>query len=120
MSDELRTLAVDLARAAGSVNPRKFVQVEAFRVKQEWQQGWTGIRGMPHIAASVTYDTKLTATGAEADIGPDPDRKQGPLDNIVEFGSSQSGPIRPVTVRLVKDAGDRMESYLTEQVKDIL
>ena len=120
MNDDLRTLAVDLARAAGSVDPRKFVQVEAFRVKQEWQQGWSGIRGLPHIAASVTYETKLTATGAEAEIGPDPDRTQGPLDNIVEFGSSESGPIRPVTVRLVKDAGDRMEAYLAEQARNIL
>jgi hypothetical protein len=120
MSDDLRRLAVDLAQAAGAVDPRRFVQVEAFRVKQDWQREWTGIGGMPHIAGAVTYDTKLTGNGAQAEIGPDPDRIQGPLDNIVEFGSSQHAPIRAVTPRLVKDAGDRMEKYLAEQVEDIL
>jgi hypothetical protein len=120
MSDDLRQLAVDLSRAAKTVDPRKFVQVEAHRIKQDWQREWTGIRGMPHIARSVTYDTKLTASGAEAEIGPDPDRPQGPLDNIVEYGGSTQGPIRPVTPRLVKDAGDRMEKYLSEQVEDLL
>jgi hypothetical protein len=120
VSDDLRTLAADLSKAARSVDPRKFVQVEAMRVKADWQREWGGITGMPHIARSVTYDTQWTAAGAEAEIGPDPDRPQGPLDNIVEFGSSKHGPIRPVTPGLVKAAGDRMEKYLSEQVEDLL
>jgi hypothetical protein len=113
-------MVVDLGNAARDVDPRKFVQVEAHQVKQDWQREWSDIKGMPHIGRSVTYDTNLTATGAEAEVGPDPARTQGPLDNIVEFGSSQHGPIRAVTPRLVKDAGDRMERYLAEQVEDVL
>lgn len=120
MADDLDSLARDLMSAAANIDPRKLVQVEAFRVKQDWQAAWSDIRGMPHIGRSVTYDTRTTAFGAEAEIGPDPERTQGPLDNIVEFGSSAHGPLRPVTDRLRREAGDRLERYLAAAVKAIL
>lgn len=120
MSDDLESFARELTSAAEGIDPRKLVQVEAHNVKNDWQQSWGDIKGMPHIGGSVTYDSKATAFGAEAEIGPDPDRSQGPLDNIAEFGSSQHGPIRPVTDRLVQDAGDRLEKYLSEQVAKLL
>lgn len=119
--DDLQRLVIDLEKAARKdVDARKMLQVEAFRAKQEWQRQWTGIRGMPHIARSVTYDTELTRAGATAEIGPDPSRTQGPLDNIVEFGTSQNPPIRPVTAGILKTAADRLEKYLGDAGEDIL
>lgn len=120
MSDDLGDLVRELRSAASNIDPRSLVQVEAMNVKREWQQEWSGIRGLPHIGRSVTFDTKDTRAGAEAEIGPDPSRTQGPLDNIVEFGSSQHGPIRPVTRRLVDAAADRLETYLARQAKEAL
>lgn len=120
MSDDLGDLVRELEAAAGSIDPRALVQVEAMNVKRDWQQEWSGIRGLPHIGRSVTFDTKESRAGAEAEIGPDPGRTQGPLDNIVEFGSSQHGPIRPVTRRLVEAAGDRLEAYLAAQAEEAL
>lgn len=119
--DDLRRLVVDLEKAARKdVDARKLLQVEAFRAKQEWQQEWTGIRRMPHIARSVTYDTEATPGGATAEIGPDKGRTQGPFGHIVEFGTSQNPPIRPVTANILKAAADRLEKYLGEAGEDIL
>lgn len=120
MSDDLGDLVRELRSAAANIDPRALVKVEALNVKREWQQAWSGIRGLPHIGQSVTFEAKDTRAGAEAEIGPDPARTQGPLDNIVEFGSSQHGPIRPVTRRLVEAAGDRLEAYLARQAEEAL
>lgn len=116
MSDDLASLARELTSAARDIDPRKLVQVEAMNVKKDWAAAWGGIKGMPHIGRAVTFDTQDHAWGAKAEIGPDPDRTQGPLDNIVEFGSGLAGPIRPVTERLVQDAGDRLERYLVQDI----
>lgn len=120
MSNDLHQLAVDLTMAAGSIDARKLVQVEAFTVKREWQAAWSDIRGLPHIARSVTYDTDDTADGAMAEIGPDPDRTQGRLDNIVEFGSSAHPPIRPVMEELERAADARLTAYVEKKVGDLL
>ncbi len=122
MADDLTRLAIDLAAAGvgARVDARKLVQVEMHTVKREWQSAWTGITGMPHIARSITYDTRETPIGTEGEVGPDPSRPQGPLDNIVEYGSSQHGPIRPVTHRLATDAGARLEKYLADVAGDLL
>lgn len=119
MSD-LDNLARELTAAADGIDSRKLLEVEAVTMKRDWQSAWSGIRGMPHIGVTVTYDIKTTASGAEAEVGPDPSRMQGPLDNIVEYGSSLNGPIRPVTEQLASAAGDRLEKYLATQVGKLL
>lgn len=45
------------------------------------------LRGYPH---SITFD--LDDDGLAADIGPDKDRAQGPLGNILEYGTSTVAP----------------------------
>lgn len=117
---QLRQLAADLDAAPRKVDALKLVTVEALKTKKDWAARWTGIRGMPHLARSVTYDVEQTASGAEAEIGPDPSRTQGPLDNIVEFGSSINGPIRPVTKAVADAAADRLEDFLGIAGRDAL
>ncbi len=41
---------------------------------------------------SISYDIATTATTVIAEIGPDKDRPQGPLGNILEFGTSNNPP----------------------------
>jgi hypothetical protein len=43
---------------------------------------------------SITYDVTQTATGgASAEIGPDKEKTQGPLGNLIEYGSANNSPI---------------------------
>jgi len=98
---------------------RKAMQVEAFRMKQEWRENVRGTRGLPGLAAAVSYD--VTRTGpAEitAEVGYDK-TGQGNLGNLAEFGSSQHGPIRPTGARVVKDAAERAAAFLADLGADL-
>lgn len=65
----------------------------ARNIKQDWARTWAGLRHAPALAAAVTYDTNITRGGVEAEIGPDKNRRQGALGNIVEFGTAKNGSI---------------------------
>lgn len=41
---------------------------------------------------AITYDTRHTATTAQGEVGPDKDRRQGALGNILEFGTVNNPP----------------------------
>lgn len=114
MTDDLHRLVVDLEQSAAraDVDARKLLQVAAFEAKADWQRRWSGIRGLQHLAAAVTYDLSAMPTGASVEIGPDPSRKQGPLDTIVEYGTSTLPPIRPVAGVVLETAAQRLASYL--------
>ncbi|MEU4570724.1 hypothetical protein, partial [Micromonospora sp. NPDC023956] len=47
----------------------------------------------PAYPYAITYDSTETPTGASADIGPDKERRQGPLGNILEYGTVKNAPI---------------------------
>lgn len=68
---ELMEFAADLAGvpAEASKNVRKAIQVTSGRVKADWRKtaDRTGLHG---YAARVTYDTKESSSGIEAEIGP--------------------------------------------------
>jgi hypothetical protein len=56
------------------------------------------IAGHPHSPSypkSITHDTKLSNAGATVttSVGPDKSRRQGPLGNILEYGTSKNAPI---------------------------
>lgn len=56
------------------------------------------ISGHPHSPAypsSITHDTTVGGGGMAftTEIGPDKDRRQGALGNILEFGTSKNAPI---------------------------
>lgn len=94
-SSELRAFAAELtaAQAAAGKETRAVVQKGALNIKQEWQKRWSGLGSAPSLAAAVTYDTKIGASEMSAEIGPDKNKRQGPLGNLIEFGSVKNGPI---------------------------
>lgn len=54
------------------------------------------IFGHPHIPAypfSISYDTFHTEFASQAQIGPDKTKRQGPLGNLLEYGSVNNAPI---------------------------
>ena len=74
-------------------NLRKAVQVTCGKVKESARSRITGYKHLPAYPYSITYDTKYLGLSVEGEIGPDKSRKQGPLGNIVEFGTSNNAPI---------------------------
>lgn len=91
---EFEALAADLGaapvRLAELVPP--VVSKGALNVKNDWRANASGNAHAPHYPASITYDLKADATGVEAEIGPDKNLRQGPLGNILEFGTSKNPP----------------------------
>jgi len=91
---ETEALAVDLAaapeRLLAGVGP--VVSKGALNVKNDWRKNASGNAHAPDYPNSITYDLDVAANGASAEIGPDKDKKQGPLGNLLEFGSSKNPP----------------------------
>jgi hypothetical protein len=97
VSDDLYRLAADLDRAASQIDARVRAVVErgAHNIKTEAADRLQPSRHFPHYARSITYDISDAAGGVRADIGPDKDRPQGALGNLLEYGSATYGPIKP-------------------------
>lgn len=88
------------------VNARKAVQVTSRKVRDDARNRIKGHKYLPAYPYSITYDTKLTAEGIEGEIGPDKGRAQGPLGNIVEYGTSKNAPIPHLGPALDANAED--------------
>ena len=119
---EVHKLAVDLGRgnAATIAGARAILQKGALNIKNGMRSDAKGIRHAPAFPASITYDTKITPFGAEAEIGPDKSKRQGALGNILYFGTSNNAPViadyaRPLKVEapiFEKFLGDLAAKYL--------
>jgi hypothetical protein len=94
MYGEFEDLAADLAaapvRLAELLPP--VVSKGGLNVKKDWRANASGNAHAPHYPASITYDMEVRAGAVEAEIGPDKDKKQGALGNILEFGTSKNPP----------------------------
>lgn len=91
--DELRA---DLRDAPQRVQKRAAASVAkgAHNIKQTAQQLAPTGPYLPQYAASISYDLGFVFASGElsAEIGPDKDRPQGALGNIVEYGTSKTPP----------------------------
>jgi hypothetical protein len=85
---ELEAFPVRLA-----VNLRKAVQVTSHKIRDDARDRIKGRKYLPRYPYSITYDTKFTAEGIEGEIGPDKGKPQGPLGNIIEYGTSKNAPL---------------------------
>lgn len=92
---ELAAVADILARAATAApgDVRAVVQKGALNIKTDARRRASGHAHSPAYPFSITYDTEFTRTGASAEIGPDKNRRQGALGNILEYGTTKNAPI---------------------------
>jgi hypothetical protein len=116
----LGELLADFARAqTRSVDEFAGVVTKgAVNVKTDWRQRWSGIAHAPALSAAVTFDVTFGLGRVEAEIGPDKDKRQGALGNIIEFGTENNAPIpgglpaaeaeRPRFEKALGDIGGRM------------
>ncbi len=114
----LEILAADLGQAAEDALPevRRVVQKGALNIKKDWRQAWSGLDHAPRLPYAVTYDTEEKRTSVTAEIGPDKDKRQGALGNLIEYGSVNNAPIpggakalRAEEPRYEKALGDVLE-----------
>lgn len=103
---ELDRLEADLgkapARAIAAVNTTTVVA--ANKIKTTARDLISGYRHLPAYPYSITYDIKWSPFGVEAEIGPDKGLAQGPLGNIIEFGTRNNAPIRHLGPALDREA----------------
>lgn len=106
-SSELDKLAADLESAAKNIGPKlvQAIETSARNIKDDWKEQASGMAHAPRFPHSITYDIGANHSllrnvfgggGANeiiAQIGPDKDRPQGALGNLIEFGSINNPPM---------------------------
>lgn len=90
----LDRLVADLDKAISTAIPEitGVLSKGAFNIKKDWQGSWKGLKHAPALPYAVTYDIVVTPGAISAEIGPDKDRRQGALGNLLEYGSINNAP----------------------------
>lgn len=93
--DGLNQVVLDLGTASAETGAkvRAVIQKGALNVKQDAQRLSSGLAHAPLYPGSITYETQIKRLGIEALIGPDKDRPQGALGNLIEYGSANNAPL---------------------------
>jgi hypothetical protein len=120
-ASEVRALATDLGEVSGNAGTflRSAIQHTSQLVKSSWQEKASGNVFAPAFPASITYDTVATATEIRSEIGPDKDRPQGALGNLIEFGSVNNPP-RGYGQAALEENEDDFERGLSIAIDDAL
>lgn len=123
MTDDLRSLAADLSAAPRRAQ-REAVSVTesaALRLKNGWKDNarQTSGRHAPAYPDSITYDFLLSLSGPAVEVGPDKNRRQGALGNLLEFGSVRNPPHNDGG-RALRDEAPKFEKALAEAALDAL
>lgn len=103
--------ALDRAESRSVPAVAAVVKKGAVNIKEDWQRRWTGLAHAPAVASSVTFDTAYGFSTVEAEIGPDKNLRQGPLGNLLEYGSEHNAPI-PGGLPAAKTEAPRFERAL--------
>lgn len=88
-AEGLDKLTADISRAGLEALPRvrQALQVTSHRVRDDARRFASGLSHAPLYPQSITYDTRVGVGWVEAVIGPDKNRPQGALGNILEYGT---------------------------------
>lgn len=116
-TSQLKAFEAELRRSPQIVRDgvRPVIAKGALNIKNDWNASFRQSRSFKGIAGAVTYDTKVTRDGVEAEIGPDKARHpKGALANIAHFGGARGGGTVPdprthldaEEPRLIKAMGD--------------
>jgi hypothetical protein len=90
----LNELVTDLSDASQKAQRRVpgVIRKAATNVKDDWRQRASGLAHAPLYPSSITFDTSWKGIAYEAEVGPDKDRPQGALGNLITFGSVNNAP----------------------------
>lgn len=104
----LQAVVADLENAPVRLiaNLRLAVQINCKKVRDDARQRVMGHRYLPAYPYSITYETAYGPDSVEGVIGPDKGRAQGPLGNIIEYGTSKNAPLPHLGPALDANADD--------------
>lgn len=121
MGGGLNDLVAVLHGAAEDVLPeaRKVTAKAALNIKNDAKKRVSGLAHAPYYPRSIGYDMAVRGTTVSAEIGPDKDRPQGPLGNILEYGTSKNPPYAHLGPALDYE-GPNFERYLGQLGEDLL
>ncbi|MFJ6579245.1 hypothetical protein ACIQMY_25200 [Streptomyces sp. NPDC091368] len=105
---ELVQLAAVLTEKLAEAEPQMVAVVTrgALNVKNGWRANAAATAGRHarRYPYSIGYDVTPMPGGASAEIGPDKSKAQGPLGNLLEFGSSNNPPHNDGGLALIAEA----------------
>jgi len=92
---ELRAYIAELGRVPKELHDEvvKVGEKGALNIKRDWTQAWSGRAYIGPLSRAVNYDRRFRGSDIEWEIGPDKGRAQGPLGNVIEFGTVNNPPI---------------------------
>lgn len=127
MANIVRTVGLDeliinldaaTSRMANEVD--KVMAKAGVNIKNGVRQRWSGHPHIKHLPNAVSYDLYHWPTHTILEIGPDKNRRQGPLGNIIEFGTVNNAPIPALSPELDAELPRTMDALaaLTAKVLD--
>lgn len=123
--NELADLAADLGRVgpAAVKNIMKAGDFAATELRDIVREKAPGGAMTPAYPASITWDRDpLAGFGVAAwEVGPDKDRPQGALGNLLEYGSRNNAPIPhlgPAAVKYGPKWADDVEKFARQSLED--
>jgi hypothetical protein len=91
------TIITDSLSKATAVAPATAAAVvtkAAVNIKTDARQRVAGLAHAPAYPASIGFDpVHVSRLGASTIVGPDKDKRQGALGNLIEYGSVKNAPI---------------------------
>ena len=120
-TSEFRALAADLGKASREVfkEAEKVTEKAAHNIKTTMADDAKSSGTYRHFAGSISYDRAMSVGQIGYEIGPDKDRTQGALGNILYFGTSKNAPVLDVEVGLRKEAPE-FEKRIGEMAEGLL
>lgn len=98
---------------------RPVVTKGATNIKNDWRKRWTGHPHIPALPRAINFDVAELGYRLSAEIGPDKDRPQGPLGNVIEYGTSKNAPIPGGAPALAAES-PRFEKAIAEAAEKLL
>jgi hypothetical protein len=120
-ASELDRLVADFGDVPKTVLPAVagVVMKGAGNVTRTAKQLASGIAHAPHYPDSIGFDVNYKATSTEAVIGPDKNRRQGALGNLLEYGSANNPPLSHLGPALDSE-GPAFEHHLGDVAEQAL
>lgn len=91
----LNEFVLELDAATSRMIPEATAVVSkgCLNIKQDWARAWSSMgKHLPMLGRSVSYDVAVLPGRILGEVGPDLNRRQGPLGGVAEFGTPTSAP----------------------------
>ena len=114
-SDDLNRFVLRLDRVVSEApqEATRVVEKGALNIKNDARWRASGLRHAPAYPSAITYDMSQGFRGPVAEIGPDKQKRQGALGNLIEYGSVKNAP-RPHMVPAAEAELPRFERAMED------